>query len=97
LWNFFSKKSIVFQTKLLIKVLNFGQEGIQIPDFFIGKNIVHLPLVAIPTLIGEIEQDILYWPLKYKAIADDWRLHTGWGAHFQRYQQQGCLASSPDL
>jgi hypothetical protein len=47
--------------------------------------------VVVPTLIGEIEQDYMFWPLKYKAIAEDWRLHTPWGELFQRYQQAGCL------
>jgi len=49
------------------------------------------PLVAIPILIGEVEQDYLYWPLKYKLIADDWRANTTWGQLFQHYQKQGHL------
>ena len=56
------------------------------PTRVFQKLVLRTPLVVIPTLIGEIEQDYLYWPLKYKRIAEDWRLHTGWGALFQRYQ-----------
>ena len=66
------------------------------PTRVFQKLILRTPLVIIPTLIGEIEQDYLYWPLKYKAIAQDWRLHTEWGALFQRYQKLGCLSGSPD-
>ncbi len=62
------------------------------PTRVFQKLVLRTPLVAIPTLIGEIEQDYMYWPLKYKAIARDWRLHTEWGALFQRYQAQGHLA-----
>ena len=56
------------------------------PTRIFQKLVLRTPLVAIPTLIGEIEQDYMFWPLKYKAIAEDWRLHTEWGALFQRYQ-----------
>jgi len=45
----------------------------------------------VPTLIGEIEQDYLYWPLKYRSIAARWRKDTAWECLFQRYQQQGHL------
>ena len=48
--------------------------------------------MVIPTLIGEIEQDYLYWPLKYRGIAEAWRTNTAWGQLFQRYQQHGHLA-----
>mgnify|MGYP001134380731 CR=1 FL=1 len=47
------------------------------------------PLVIIPTLIGEIEQDTLYWPLKYRRVAARWRQDTAWGHLFQRYQREG--------
>jgi uncharacterized protein (DUF362 family) len=56
------------------------------------KLVLRTPLVAIPTLIGEIEQDYLYWPLKYRAIARRWRAATPWGQLFECYQQQGHLA-----
>ena len=59
------------------------------PTRVFQKLVLRTPLVIIPTLIGEIEQDYLYWPLKYKAIAEQWRLHTTWGELFQRYQEQG--------
>ena len=47
--------------------------------------VLRTPLVAIPTFIGEVEQDYLYWPLKYKAVAEKWRTTTSWGALFERY------------
>jgi hypothetical protein len=34
--------------------------------------------VIIPTFIGEVEQDYLYWPLKYKALACQRRETTDW-------------------
>ena len=48
-------------------------------------------LVVIPTLIGEIEQDYLYWPSKYRGIAKRWRASTAWGELFDQYQQQGYM------
>lgn len=62
------------------------------PTRVFQKLLFRTPLAAIPTLIGEIEQDYLYWPLKYKVIAAEWRRSTEWGALFERYQQEGCLA-----
>jgi len=64
------------------------------PTRVFQKLVLRTPLVAIPTLIGEIEQDYLYWPLKYRGIAARWRTDTAWGQLFQRYQQQGHLAES---
>jgi uncharacterized protein (DUF362 family) len=61
------------------------------PTRVFQKLVLRTPLVAIPTLIGEIEQDYLYWPLKYKAIAAQWRETTAWGELFRRYQRQGFL------
>jgi hypothetical protein len=61
------------------------------PTRIFQKLIIRIPLVAIPILIGEVEQDYLYWPLKYKLIADHWRTNTTWGQLFQHYQKQGHL------
>ncbi|MBN1934369.1 MAG: DUF362 domain-containing protein [Anaerolineae bacterium] len=61
------------------------------PTRVLQKLVLRTPLVVVPTLIGEIEQDYLYWPLKYKAIARRWRESTAWGVLFQQYQQQGYL------
>lgn len=61
------------------------------PTKVFQKLVLRTPLVVIPTLIGEIEQDALYWPLKYRALAEEWRNCTSWGALFQRYQEQGVL------
>ncbi len=62
------------------------------PTKVFQKLVPRTPLVALPILIGEIEQDYLYWPLKYKAVAKRWRTGTAWGQLFQRYQRQGHLA-----
>jgi uncharacterized protein (DUF362 family) len=62
------------------------------PTKIFQKLVLRTPLVVLPTLIGEIEQDYLYWPLKYRKIAARWREETTWGHLFQRYQSQGYLA-----
>ncbi|MCP4538770.1 MAG: DUF362 domain-containing protein [Chloroflexi bacterium] len=61
------------------------------PTKVFQKLVLRTPLVVIPTLIGEIEQDYVYWPLKYRGIAKRWRAETAWGQLFQRYQEQGHL------
>jgi uncharacterized protein (DUF362 family) len=61
------------------------------PTRVFQKLVLRTPLVFLPTLIGEIEQDYLYWPLKYKAVAAHWRDTTKWGELFRLYQQQGFL------
>lgn len=61
------------------------------PTKVLQKIVLRTPLVVVPTLIGEIEQDYLYWPLKYRAVARRWRESTPWGALFQEYQQHGYL------
>ncbi len=55
--------------------------------------ILRTPLVAIPTFIGEVEQDYMYWPLKYKHVAERWRVSTDWGKLFQRYRREGYLGT----
>jgi len=62
------------------------------PTRVFQKLVLRTPLVAIPTLIGEIEQDYIHWPLTYKRVAEQWRINTEWGHLFQQYQQEGCLA-----
>ncbi len=64
------------------------------PTRIFQKVVLRTPLVIVPILIGEIEQDYLYWPLKYKGIAKHWRQNTMWGQCFQRYQEQGHLVDS---
>jgi uncharacterized protein (DUF362 family) len=61
------------------------------PTRVFQKLIMRTPLVVVPTFIGEVEQDYLYWPLKYRKIAARWREDTSWGHLFQRYQAQGYL------
>jgi hypothetical protein len=56
------------------------------PTRVLQKLVLRTPLVIIPTLIGEIEQDYLYWPLKYRHIAARWCENSAWGQLFQRYQ-----------
>jgi uncharacterized protein (DUF362 family) len=62
------------------------------PTKALQKLLLQTPLVIFPTLIGEFEQDFLYWPLKYKGIAAKWRKMTGWGALFEEYRRKGHLA-----
>ncbi len=62
------------------------------PTRVLQKLVLRTPLVIIPTLIGEIEQDYLYWPLKYRGIARRWRASTAGGKLFDQYQEQGYLA-----
>ncbi len=62
------------------------------PTKALQKLLFRTPLVVVPTLIGEIEQDYLHWPLTYKRLARHWRETTAWGELFQQYQQQGYLA-----
>jgi hypothetical protein len=61
------------------------------PTKIFQKLLLRTPLVVIPTAIGEFEQDALYWPLKYRKIAAQWREQTEWGRLFQRYQKEGHL------
>ena len=67
------------------------------PTRIFQKWVMRTPLVVVPTFIGEVEQDYLYWPLKYKRIAEEWRIHTNWGLLFQQYQQQGTLEPQSTL
>jgi len=49
------------------------------------------PLCDRTHLRGEVEQDWLYWPLKFRHVAEEWLTGTEWGRLFQQYQEQGCL------
>ncbi len=62
------------------------------PTRVFQKMVLRTPLVVVPTFIGEVEQDYMYWPLKFKRVADQWRAETSWGQLFQKYQRLGCLA-----
>lgn len=62
------------------------------PTRVFQKAVLRTRFVIVPTFIGEVEQDYLYWPLKYRAVAEHWQQTTTWGALFQRYQKEGCLA-----
>ena len=59
------------------------------PTKVLQKLVLRTPLVVVPTLIGEIEQDFLYWPLKYRSIAARWRKETAWRALFGKYREKG--------
>jgi uncharacterized protein (DUF362 family) len=61
------------------------------PTKIFQKLVLRTPLVVIPTFIGEVEQDYMFWPFKYKAIAAKWRAEAEWGHLFQKYQKQGTL------
>ncbi len=61
------------------------------PTKFLQKFLFHTPFVIVPTAIGEFEQDGLYWPLKYKKVAEQWQAGTRWGRLFTQYQEQGVM------
>jgi uncharacterized protein (DUF362 family) len=61
------------------------------------KFLFHTPFVVVPTFIGEAEQDWMYWPLKFKHVAEKWRVETAWGELFQKYQREGHLVSAAPL
>jgi uncharacterized protein (DUF362 family) len=66
------------------------------PTRALQKLIFRTPMVKIPIFISEIEQDYLYWPLKYKKVTANWLATTSWGRLFQRYQAQGYLWGGPE-
>src|SRR5512142_1102826 len=43
------------------------------PTRALQKFLFHTPVVVIPTFIGEVEQDYMYWPLVYKRVYEQWR------------------------
>ncbi len=61
------------------------------PTKALQQFLFHTPVVAIPTFIGEVEQDYMYWPIVFKKVYQEWRATTTWGALFQQYQREGCL------
>ncbi len=62
------------------------------PTKVFQKLVLRTPLAIVPTFIGEVEQDYMYWPLKFKRVAEEWRANTSWGHLFQRYQTEGVIA-----
>jgi uncharacterized protein (DUF362 family) len=62
------------------------------PTKALQKLVLRTPLVVVPTLIGEIEQDYLYWPLKFRHVAARWRADTSWGQLFERYTREGHIS-----
>ena len=64
------------------------------PTSALQKLVLRTPLVAIPTLISEVNHDYIHWPLKEKHLYEDWRANTSWGQLFERYQRDGILAQA---
>lgn len=58
------------------------------PTKFLQKLIMRTPIVVIPTFIGEVEQDYLYWPLKHRKLAERWLRETEWGRLFDQYPEK---------
>jgi uncharacterized protein (DUF362 family) len=56
------------------------------PTKFLQKLVFRTPLVAIPTLVSEIEQNYLHWPLVERHLYERWRAETAWGGLFAAYQ-----------
>ncbi len=65
------------------------------PTKKLQKLLFRTPIVVLPTFVSEIEQDYMYWPLKYRHIAARWRAETTWGHLFQEYQRRGYLNEEP--
>jgi len=65
------------------------------PTKVFQKMIFRTPFVIVPTFIGEVEQDYMFWPLKYRAVAEKWCEETTWGKLFQEYQKKGYLVGQP--
>jgi uncharacterized protein (DUF362 family) len=62
------------------------------PTSVFQKLVLRTPLVVFPTFVGEVEQDYMYWPLKFKGVAEHWQTTTTWGRLFRQYQEEGVLA-----
>ena len=58
------------------------------PTKFLQRLVFRTPLVAIPVLVSEVEQNYLHWPLKERHLYERWRSETAWGRLFARYQEQ---------
>ncbi len=52
------------------------------------------PLVNIFILGSEVYHDYFRWPVRDRKVFEHWKATTPWGHLFQRYQQQGFLATS---
>jgi uncharacterized protein (DUF362 family) len=63
------------------------------PTSALQKLVLRTPLVAIPTLISEVNHDYIHWPLKEKHLYEEWRASTSWGQLFELYQRDGTLAT----
>ena len=61
------------------------------PLKFMQNLIFHTPIVAIPTLVSEVEHDYIHWPLKEKHVYEHWRETTEWGKLFAQYQKKGVM------
>jgi uncharacterized protein (DUF362 family) len=61
------------------------------PTKRLQKLLFRTPIVVVPTFVSEIEQDYMYWPLKYRHLAAQWRATTTWGHLFEEYQRRGYL------
>jgi uncharacterized protein (DUF362 family) len=67
------------------------------PTRVFQKLVLRTPFVVVPTFIGEVEQDYMFWPLKYKAIAQRWCETTQWGHMFQEYQRLGYFGQEEEI
>jgi uncharacterized protein (DUF362 family) len=67
------------------------------PTKRLQKLLFRTPIVVVPTFVSEIEQDYMYWPLKYRHLAAQWRATTTWGHLFEEYQRRGYLEHDREL
>jgi uncharacterized protein (DUF362 family) len=56
------------------------------------KLFFHTPLVNLFIAASEVYHDYFRWPVKDRAVFDDWRKTTHWGRLFDRYAQGPTLA-----
>jgi uncharacterized protein (DUF362 family) len=57
------------------------------------KLFFHTPLVNLFVLGSEVYHDYYRWPLRDRAVFEQWRQTTPWGKLFQQYQEHGTLAA----
>lgn len=61
------------------------------PTKYLQRLLFHTPLVHVFSLVSEIYHDYYRWPLKERAIYENWRTEAPWGQLFATYQERGHL------
>jgi hypothetical protein len=58
------------------------------------KLFFHTPMVNVFVLGSEVYHDYYRWPMRDRAVFEQWCANTGWGKLFTRYAREGTLAPS---